>query len=128
MLVRAGAYWTQVPRPEGVLVDVMPTALFVRHQALPGKRDDVRRIWEKYVQPRAAVNPGHLAYYFCYDIGDPDVICVFQLYLDETAVTEFLGGEWYPEYLAEVGTAVAAPPQLTRASLVWAKPVAEPGE
>lgn len=28
------------------------SALFIRHQAQPGKRDEVRRVWEKYVKPR----------------------------------------------------------------------------
>ena len=81
------------------------TALFVRHKALPGRRDDVRRVWEKHVKPRAAANPGHEAYYFCYDSKDVDVICVFQLYSDTAAMESFLEGAWYPEYLAEVGTA-----------------------
>jgi quinol monooxygenase YgiN len=87
------------------------TALFVRHKALPGKRDDVR----------AAANPGHEAYYFCYDSKDADVICVFQLYSDTAAMESFLEGAWYPEYLAEVGEFVAFPPEITPADLIWAK-------
>jgi len=55
-------------------------ALFIRHQAQPGKREEVQRIWAKYVQPRVAANPAHEAYYFCYDEQDPDVVCVFQLW------------------------------------------------
>jgi quinol monooxygenase YgiN len=97
------------------------TALFVRHQAQPGKRDDVRGVWEKYVKPRAAANPAHEAYFFCYDSNDPDVICVFQLYSSEEAAKEFLSGEWYAEYLGEVAKVVAAPPQISPASLVWSK-------
>jgi quinol monooxygenase YgiN len=100
------------------------TALFVRHQAKPGKRDDVRSVWEKYVKPRAATNPAHEAYYFCYDDQDPDVICVFQLYRDAAAMRDFLKGGWYPEYLNEVGQFVAQPPQLTSTELIWAKPTA----
>ncbi len=100
------------------------TALFVRHQAKPGKRDDVRRVWEKHVQPRAAANPGHEAYYFCFDQNDPDIICVFQLYRDSAAMQDFLKGDWYAAYLQEVGEFVAMAPQLTPADLVWAKPVA----
>lgn len=98
------------------------TALFIRHQAQPGKRDDVRRVWEHFVKPRAAANPAHEAYYFCYDRADPDVICVFQLYSSVEAMQEFLSGDWYPDYLREVGRFVAAPPQITPADLVWAKP------
>jgi hypothetical protein len=40
-----------------------PSALFVRHKALPGKREEARRIWEKHVRPRVEKNPDHLAYY-----------------------------------------------------------------
>jgi quinol monooxygenase YgiN len=97
-------------------------ALFIRHQALPGKRDDVRHVWEKFVKPRAAANPAHEAYYFCHDNTDPDVICVFQLYSSAEAAQEFLGGAWYPDYLREVGEFVSVPPEITPAELVWAKP------
>jgi quinol monooxygenase YgiN len=100
------------------------TALFVRHQAKPGERDSVRRVWEQYVKPRAAANPAHEAYYFCYDDKDPDVICVFQLYRDAAAMQDFLKGDWYPEYLNKVGQFVAQPPQLASAELIWAKPAA----
>lgn len=97
------------------------TALFIRHKARPGQRDDVRRVWEKYVKPRAAANPAHEAYFFCFDSKDPDTICVFQLYRDEVAMREFLGGSWYSEYLEEVGKVVAAPPEIQPADLIWAK-------
>jgi quinol monooxygenase YgiN len=97
------------------------TALFIRHRAKPGMRDEVQRIWARHVQPRAAANPSHEAYYFCYDDQDPDVICVFQLYTSENAMREFLAGEWYPGYLREIGEVVAAPPEISPATLVWSK-------
>ena len=97
------------------------TALFIRHKAKPGRRDDVRRIWERHVKPRAEANREHEAYFFCYDNGDPDVICVFQLYTDEAAMNRFLSGSWYPTYLEEIAQAVAAPPEISPASLVWKK-------
>jgi quinol monooxygenase YgiN len=97
------------------------TALFIRHQAKPGKRDDVRRVWEKHVKPRAAANSAHEAYYFCYDSKDADVICVFQLYTDAEAMQNFLKGDWYADYLKAVGEFVAIPPQITPADLIWAK-------
>ncbi len=97
------------------------SALFIRHQAKPGQRDDVRRIWEKHVKPQVQANTAHEAYYFCYDDHDADVICVFQLYSSAEAAQVFLSGAWYPIYLKEVAEVVAAPPQITPASLMWAK-------
>jgi quinol monooxygenase YgiN len=98
------------------------TALFIRHQAQPGRRDDVQRIWERHVKPRVEANPAHEAYYFCYDSADPDVVCVFQLYSSEAAMQEFLSGSWYPAYLSEVSQVVAAPPRISPAALIWSKP------
>jgi quinol monooxygenase YgiN len=100
---------------------VSKTALFIRHQARPGRRDDVRRVWEKHVRPRVEANPAHEAYYFCYDAADPDVICVFQLYRDAEAMRAFSAEAWYPDYLNEVSQVVVAPPQIIPATLVWTK-------
>jgi len=97
------------------------TALFVRHQALPGKRDDVQRVWKKHVRPRVEANSAHEAYFFCYDDNDSNGICVFQLYSDTDAMQNFLKEAWYAEYLKEVSQFIASPPQLTPATLVWAK-------
>jgi quinol monooxygenase YgiN len=96
-------------------------ALFIRHRAQPGRRDDVRRIWEKYVKPRVETNPAHEVYYFCYDQNDPEVICVFQLYPNEAAMKEFLGGAWYPEYVKEISEVVVGPPIVAPAELIWNK-------
>jgi quinol monooxygenase YgiN len=97
------------------------TALFIRHQAKSGQRDDVRRVWEKYVNPRAASNPAHEACYFCHDSQDTDVIRVFQLYSSKEAMENFLKGAWYADDLKEVGESVAVPPQVTPADLIWTK-------
>jgi quinol monooxygenase YgiN len=106
--------------------DIMPTAIFIRHRALPGRRDDVRRIWEKYVQPRAAANPAHEAYHYCFADGDPDTILVYQQYPDRAASEAFTQGPWYRDYLAEVSQFVAHPPQIETASVFWAKSAARP--
>ena len=99
-----------------------PIALFVRHKAKPGQRDAMRGVWEDYVKPRAAANPGHLEYFFSYDVKDPDTVVVFQLYQDQQAMDEFLAGAWYPEYLKAVAEVVANPPEILPATLVWQKP------
>jgi hypothetical protein len=47
-------------------------ALFVKHKTLPGKRDEVRRIWEKHMAPAVSANGGHTAYFYCF--GDTDLV------------------------------------------------------
>lgn len=97
------------------------TALFVRHRAKPGQRDAVRAVWERFVKPRAAENPAHEAYAYCYDEDDPDVVCAFQILSSPEALDEFLAGDWYPEYLAAVGEHTEEPPTITKTSAVWIK-------
>lgn len=97
------------------------TALFVRHRARPGQREQVQRVWSEFVQPRVAANDAHESYYFCFDDEDPDVVCVFQLLSDADAVGAFLSGPWYPEYLEKVGEHVAEAPQIHQATPQWIK-------
>lgn len=97
------------------------TALFIRHQAKPEKRDDVCRVWEKHVRPRVETNPAHEAYFFCYDDKHPEAISVFQLYSDAAAAHDFMSGSWYAAYLDDVSRFIQSPPEITPASLVWAK-------
>ena len=96
-------------------------ALLVRHRARPGLRDQVRRVWQKYVQPRVESSSLHETYHFCYDRSDPDVVIAFQVYRNQQALDEFLGGQWYPEYLREVGEFIVTDPEIVVADPVWSK-------
>jgi quinol monooxygenase YgiN len=96
-------------------------AVFITHRALPGKRDEVRRVWERHLQPNIAANAAHEAYFYCYDDNDPDAICVFQQYADRASSQNFLAAPWYAAYVSEVTPLLAGQPEIRAATLVWAK-------
>ena len=96
-------------------------ALIVKHQTLPDKRDEVRKVWEKHMAPAIATNPGHTAYYYCFDNSDPDSIYAFQQYTNAEASQEFLKTDSYAAYLKEVEPLLAGPPQVTSLTPVWSK-------
>ena len=96
-------------------------ALFAKHKTRPGQRDEARKIWERYMQPSIAKNPGHEAYFYCFDNVDPDSICAFQQYVDLESSQDFLKTENYAAYLKEVEPLLAGPPQVTSISPVWIK-------
>lgn len=100
---------------------MVPTALFIRHQTLPGKREEVRQVWEKNMAPAISANDGHTAYFYCFDDSDPDSICAFQEYFSSDAARDFLGTESYLAYLEEVESLLAGPPQVTSLTRVWSK-------
>lgn len=96
-------------------------ALIVKHQTLPGKRDEVREVWEKHMAPAIAGNPGHTAYFYCFDNADPNAISAFQQYASAEASQAFLKTDSYAAYLKEVEPLLAGPPQVTALTPVWSK-------
>jgi quinol monooxygenase YgiN len=96
-------------------------ALIVRHKTQPGKRDEVRRVWEKHMAPAISGNPGHTAYFYCFDNADPDSIHAFQQYESIEASREFLTTASYAAYLEDVEPLLAGPPQVTALSPIWTK-------
>jgi len=97
------------------------TALFIRHTARPGMRDDVRRIWEKYVQSYVAGNDDYLDYFYCYDDSNPDIIDVFQLHASRDGGKAFIEQSWYPAYEKETAALLAGPSALRSATPQWIK-------
>lgn len=96
-------------------------ALFIKHKTRPGKREAVRQVWERHMRPSIAENPGHEAYFYCFDNNDPDSICAFQQYADAESAADFLKTDSYAAYLKEVEPLLAGSPQVTSLAPVWSK-------
>lgn len=97
------------------------TALFIKHKTVPGKRDDVRKVWEKHMAHAISENPDHTAYFYCFDDADSDAICAFQQYASSEAAQDFLETDSYKAYLEEVEPLLSGPPQVTALTPVWSK-------
>lgn len=100
------------------------SATFVRHKAKPGRRDDVRRIWEKYARDYVAGSSGQLTYYYCYDDDDPDTIIAFQLAADHASAQDFVKQPWFADYQRETADLLAGPSEIRTATPQWVKGVA----
>ena len=100
-----------------------PLALIIKHKTKPGKRDEVRKVWERHMAPAVSANPGHIAYFYCFDNADPDAIVAFQQYVSAEAAGEFLKTDSYAAYLQEVEPLLSGPPQVTALTPVWSKDV-----
>ena len=72
--------------------------------------------------PAIAQNAGHLAYFYCFDDADPDVIVAFQQYASGDDARAFLDTTSYAGYLSEVEALLAGPPQVTTLTSIWSKP------
>jgi quinol monooxygenase YgiN len=98
------------------------SATFVRHKAKSGRRDEVRRIWEKYARDYVAGSNGALSYYYCYDDNDPDTVIVFYLAADQASgAQEFAKQPWFADYYRETAALLAEPSELRTATPQWVK-------
>jgi quinol monooxygenase YgiN len=98
-------------------------ALIIKHKTQPGKREEVRKIWEKHMAPAIASNPEHTAYFYCFDNDDRDSISAFQQYSSVGASQDFLKTSTYAAYLKEVEPLLVGPPQVTALTPMWSKVV-----
>ena len=96
-------------------------ALIIKHTTQPGKREEVRKIWERHMAPAIASNPGHTAYFYCFDNTDQDSICAFQQYSSVEASQDFLKTSTYAAYLKDVEPLLEGPPQVTALTPMWSK-------
>jgi len=97
------------------------SATFVRHKAKPGRRDDLRRVWEKYVRDYVAGGDGTLSYFYCYDDNDPDTVIAVQLAADQATAQEFVKQPWFADYQRETAALLAGPSELRTATPQWVK-------
>ena len=98
-----------------------PVALFIRHRALPGRRDDLAEAWRRHMPSAIQSNDGHTDYHYCFDADDPDAIVVFQRYVNQAAAQEFLGHPAYRAYLAESRDLLAEEPVITTGLPQWTR-------
>ena len=98
-----------------------PFALMIKHRTQPGKREEVRKVWERHMAPAITANPGHTAYFYCFDNTEPDSIWAFQQYVSIEASQEFVHTRSYAAYLKEVEPLLAGPPQVTALTPMWSK-------
>ena len=96
-------------------------ALYIRHRAKAGKRDEVRRIWEKYARAYIERAEGQLVYVYGFDDNDPDVIVAFQLMTDGRGADEFVKQPWYRDYEGETAALLDGPSEFRTITPQWIK-------
>jgi quinol monooxygenase YgiN len=96
-------------------------AVLLVHRTKPGRREDVRDVWMEHMAPAVRGNDDHLAYYYCFDLADDDVICAFQVYRSAAAAGAFLEQETYRQYLAAVEPLLTGPPEFHALAPIWTK-------
>ena len=96
-------------------------ALYIRHQAQPGKRDAVKRIWENYARDYIDGASGQIAYVYGFDDNDPDAIVAYQLFTRDAGTDDFVNQPWYADYQKETAALLAGPSEFRTITPQWIK-------
>jgi len=96
-------------------------ALCIRHKAKPGKREELKAIWEKYAREYIDNAGGQVVYVYGFDDGDPDAIVAYQLYTGDAATQDFVSQPWYGEYQRETSALLAGQSEFRRITPQWIK-------
>jgi quinol monooxygenase YgiN len=95
--------------------------LIVSARTQPGRREEVRALWDRHLRPRAEANPAQELYLFCEDADDADAFHLVEVYGDPAAAKENARAPWFGEYMREVAPLMAERPSMVSARPVWAK-------
>ena len=95
-------------------------ALFLKHRAKPGRRDELETIWQRHMKPAIDANDGHVVYIYSFG-AEPDVVGAFQIYCSKPEADTFLQSPAYLAYLEDSRPLLAQEPEVTVLEPRWIK-------
>lgn len=96
-------------------------AMVIKTKTLPGKREEVRQLYEKHLAPRAQANAAQELVLWCADEMDADTFYLFEVYRDQAATQANAQASWFWDYMKEVQPLLAGQPEVALATPLWAK-------
>lgn len=97
------------------------TVLILKVKTRPGRRDELRALWEEHLRPRAETNAAQELYLYCYDSEDPDTIHMVEVYGDCAAMASNASASWFHDYLRAAGVLIDGRPEMSTCLPLWAK-------
>jgi quinol monooxygenase YgiN len=97
------------------------TAVIVTSTAQPGRREEIRAVYDEMMAPRAVANDAQEIVVWCDDLHDADTFHLFEIYRDAESMGANAQAPWFAEYLARVGPLMAGEPRMAMATPRWSK-------
>jgi quinol monooxygenase YgiN len=101
---------------------VAKLAIIIKGKARPGRRDEVRTLFEQHLAPRAVANPAQEVVVWSADNTEPDTFYLCEIYGDSMAMEANARAAWFAEYMDAVSPLLATQPELMTATPMWMKP------
>lgn len=98
-------------------------AMIVKTKTQPGKRDEMFRLYEQQLAPRALSNDAQPVVVWCADTSDTDTFFLFEIYRDEASQQANAHAPWFFEYLTQAMPLLDGMPEVMTGTPHWAKGV-----
>lgn len=100
----------------------MPHVMMVINgKAAPGRRDDLYRLFERHLAPRALTDTAQQLVVWAANDGRPDEFTLVEVYNDPAALERNAQAEWFWAYMAEAGPLMDGEPSVAVSSPRWGK-------
>ena len=98
--------------------------MIVKTRCQPGKRDEIRRLYEQHLKPRAEANPGQELIVYSYDAQDENLFYLFEIYSGQEVLQANSNATWFWEYMSAAGPLLDGQPEVMMGTPVVAKGLA----
>jgi len=100
-------------------------AVIAKNRTKPGKRDELRKLFEKHLGQHALSNRTQEVVVWCDDIKDSDAFYLFEICNSYEAfqLNSAAPGPWFADYMREAGPLLDGQPEMMVGTPKWAKGV-----
>jgi quinol monooxygenase YgiN len=96
-------------------------AMIVTSKTQPGKRDELFRLYQDHLAPRADQNQSQEVVVWAADQHDPDTFHLFEVYSDAAAMGANATADWFGAYMQAAMPLLAGEPRVSMAEPLWSK-------
>lgn len=96
-------------------------AIFLTVRTKPGKREELKALWEQQLKQRAAQNEMQSNYIYAFDSHDENVIRITEVYETMAAFQANSQAEWFSAYMHEAMPLLDGEPEFHMATPQWVK-------
>jgi len=96
-------------------------ATIVSGRTKPGRRDDLYKLFQEHLAPRATNNAAQQVVVWMADEQDSEAFYLFEIYRDPAAMEANSKADWFWAYMSQAGPLLDGQPDMTRATPLWTK-------
>lgn len=90
-------------------------------RAKPGKREELYKLFQEQLAPRATENDAQEVVVWMADEADPNGFHLFEIYRDRTAMDANAKADWFWAYMSQAGPLLDGQPEMKLATPRWIK-------